>query len=494
MKSRALAALGACALGAVFIACAVVSGCVYYLSPSCTDLIHDGEETDIDCGGSCGKCDVGARCRSNDDCDDSLCTGGSCTPFACANGKLDPGETDIDCGGPMCRKCAGNRHCVAATDCFSGSCIAGAETCSALATVSFTAAAPYASASKTYAIFAGDLDGDGDLDLVAANETDNSVSVFLNNGAGVFTRLGAPYPTGAYPTGIALADFNHDNIPDVVTADYHGNSVSVLLGAASHTGALAAQKTYPTVAGGETSTLAVGDLNGDGKLDVIATNPLRASFSEFLGRGDGTLAPAIDVPVGITSAAQPYSAAIGDFDGNGANDVAIADVTSRAIIVRLGNGDGTFQPEVPYADKGEGAYILIARDVNLDGKLDLVCANRGSDNVTVLLGRGDGTFRKAIVSTTGKLTGPYSIAVADFNQDGVPDVVTANFMTGNATVLLGVGDGSFEAPIDAGPTSSGTGRFSYGVAAGDFNGDGKPDIAVANPDDANIVVKLSTAH
>ncbi|HWO21447.1 MAG TPA: VCBS repeat-containing protein [Kofleriaceae bacterium] len=460
-----------------------LSGCVFYLSPQCTDLILNGDETDIDCGGTCGACNVGDRCSRSSDCDQSTCDDGRCVALPCANGVQDGQETDVDCGGSECRKCAGGRACQAAGDCFSNNCEAGTRTCFAL-DVLFADAVSYPSGQKTYALFTGDLDGDGDADLAAANEQESTISVFLNNGAGVFTRL-ERYTTGQYPTGGAITDMNGDKIADVVTADYHGNSVSVLLGTGG--GVLADKATYPTVSGAETSNLAVGDLNGDGSLDVIATNPLSSSVSMFLGSADGTLADAVDIPVGVVGGSAPYSAAIGDFNGDGRNDVAVADVRSGTIIVRLGNGDGTFQTEVPYLEGGVPPYILITRDLDLDGKLDLVCANRGSDDVSVLLGRGDGAFRKTIVSSTGKETGPYSVAVADFNMDGVPDVVTANFEASTASVLLGVGDGSFEAPLSVGAM----GITSYGTAAADFNRDGKPDIATANATSNDVTVKLN---
>ena len=463
-----------------------LSGCVFYLSPQCSDLIRNGEETDIDCGGTCGPCNVGDRCSTTGDCDQSTCDDGRCVPLPCANGVKDGQESDVDCGGDTCRKCAGGRTCQVAGDCFNGSCVAATQTCFALE-VAFAAAVAYESGQKTYALFSGDLDGDGDVDLAAANEQESTISVFLNDGAGGFARLDR-IDTGQYPTGGAIADMNRDGIPDVVTADYHGDSVSVLLGTGG--GALAEKASYPTISGSETSNLAVGDLNGDGSLDVIATNPLSSSISLFLGRGDGTLDESVDLPVGIVGASAPYSTAIGDFNGDGAGDVAIADVRSGTIIVRLGNGDGTFEDEVPYLEGGVPPYILITRDLDLDGNLDLVCANRGSDDVSVLLGRGDGAFRKTIVSSTGPDTGPYSVAVADFNQDGVPDVVTANFETSTSSVLLGIGNGAFEAPIDAGAT----GLTSYGVAVGDFNRDGKPDFATANASSNDVTVKINASR
>ncbi len=472
---------------AIMLACLGLSSCVFYLNPLCTDLIRNGEETGIDCGGTCGPCAVGERCNVNGDCDQSTCESGRCTPLPCGNGVRDGAETDIDCGGDTCRKCAGARTCEIDGDCFSGDCVDATKTCSSLQRVSFAPAVSYAAGSKPYVLFGGDLDGDFDLDLAAANEQDSNIIVYLNGGNGVLTQQ-ASYATGVYPTGGALADMNRDNILDVVTADYRGDSVSVLLGTGQ--GVFAPKSTYETVGGAETSNLAVGDLNGDGNLDVIATNPMSSSVSQLMGRADGTLEDAIDVPVGITDGSSPYSTAIGDFDRNGTADVAIADVRSLTIIVRLGNGDGTFQNEIPYLEGGLPPYILITRDIDLDGNLDLISANRASDDVSVLLGRGDGSFRKALVSSTGPGTGPYAVAVADFNLDGVPDLVTPNFMSGTGSVLLGIGNGLFEAPIDAGPT----GLFSYGVAAGDLNGDGRPDFATANASSNDVTVRLNTSN
>ena len=474
-------------LGAV-VTCIGLSGCVFYLNPLCNDHIHNGEETDIDCGGSCGPCDVGASCRSASDCADSICVGGTCKPLPCANGVQDEQETDVDCGGGTCHPCAGARHCEIGSDCFSGTCVAVSNTCSSIAVVSFADAVPYQAGAKPYTLFSTDLNGDGRIDLAVVNEIGSSISVFLNNGLGTFTRQEPPFPTGNFPTGGTLADFNHDGILDLVTANFHGNSVSVLLNPG--TGVLAPSVSYPTIDGGETSNLAVGDFDKDGNLDVIATNQSKHSVSQFMGLAGGTLAPAIDLQVGISGASAPFSAAIGDFNGDGKDDLAIGENTSNTIVVRLGNGNGTFQAEVPYAAGGGPGYVILATDLNLDGQLDLVSANRGSDNISVLLGRGDGTFRKAITSSTGAGSGPYSLAVADFNKDGVPDVITANFMGSNASVLLGIGDGHFEDPIDAGPTGS----FCYGVAVGDFNGDGTLDFATANAIADNMTVKLSTSH
>jgi hypothetical protein len=419
------------------------------------------------------------------------------TPSRCSDGVQDEAETDVDCGGPMCHRCSGAKSCQVSTDCFSGNCLAPQNKCSALTNVTFADPVSYASGFKTYVMMSGDIVGNGKIDLAAANEEGNAVAVFRNLGSGVFARVMDPtssgFPTGEYPTGGTIADFNKDGVADIITADYHGNSVTILLGSGvGDTYTLGAPTSYPTVAGAETSNLAVGDLNHDGHLDVIATNPQTASVSVFMGNLDGALAPATNIAFTLpdtTDLPEPYSVVISDFDGDGRNDAAIADNRSGTVFIQLGNGDGTFHAGSRPHINAAGGYRMIGYDLDVDGHLDLVTIS--SDNeVSVLLGNGDGTFRDGVTSPTGPGTGPYTVAVADFNLDGVPDVITANYMTSNASLLLGIGDGTFEAPIDAGMM----GMCPYGIAAGDFNGDGKPDFATANACSNDVTVRMNTGQ
>ncbi|HEX8114907.1 MAG TPA: VCBS repeat-containing protein [Kofleriaceae bacterium] len=504
--------------------CAALTGCVRYLDPQCNDQIRNGDETGIDCGGGCGRCPVGGGCRADTDCEDATCVAGVCTALPCENGVRDGRETDVDCGGGTCHACAGGRACRVADDCGSGACDPITMTCAALS-VSFAPEDRYFSGFKSYALLPADLDGDGATDLAVINEYGSSVAVFRNDYAtgGAFTRVPNPGPrppdepdnralnfgpTGAFPTGGGIADVNHDGKPDVVTANFHGSSVTVLLDDGTGRLNLKPPASYPTEAKAETSNLAIGDLDKDGNPDVVATNPQTASVSVFLGHADGTLDPAIRLPVGTSPGAQPFSAAIADFDGDGHNDLAVAEETTGSLLVRLGHGDATFGPEVAYAIGGVRDYIVIARDMNLDGKLDLVCAARNGDTVSVLLGRGDGTFRKAIVSSVvppGVMLaqdrpwlGPYAIAVADINRDGIPDVVTPNFVGDSVSILLGIGNGHFDPAIElkfgrpADPSFSTT--TPYGIVAADFNGDGKPDIATANAGSDDLAVRLNTGQ
>src|SRR5512140_3695402 len=131
MRKWSLAYFGAAVLAAAMFAGGGGSGCVFYLNPLCNDKIRNGEETGVDCGGTCGPCAIGASCGKDSDCDDSFCKGGTCTAFPCADGKKDEQETDVDCGGGTCRKCSGGRQCVVDSDCFSsGGCTPGVNTCS----------------------------------------------------------------------------------------------------------------------------------------------------------------------------------------------------------------------------------------------------------------------------------------------------------------------------------------------------------------------------
>jgi hypothetical protein len=477
----------------------LLSGC-FTLGANCFDGEQNAAEEGVDCGGTCEPCPPpkpidpceGVVCEGKSSCVDGECIS------QCENGSLDLGETDVDCGGADCSKCAGGHTCKSAADCFSGMCLAVTGQCYELVTVSFAPPVAYMASFKPYALASSDVDGDGKLDLVVANEIASTVGVYHNTGNGTFTPLPAPtndgYPTGWYPTGIGVADFNGDGVKDVVTADYHGNSVSILLGSGAGTSyRLGAVASYGTIPMAETSTLAVGDLDGDGIPDVVAANPMASSVSVFTGRSDGTLVmPATDLPcMALPYITEPYSAAIADFDMNGTKDIAIADNRTRSVFIKLGNGAGGFTagPEQPGIG-GDGSYILLARDMNLDGIPDLVVANRGTNDVSVLRGKGNGGFLTAIVSSVGNGSGPYSLAIADFNLDAIPDVITANYLTDNASLLLGVGNGSFEVPLDTGMV----GALPYGIAAGDFNNDGKPDFATANAFANTIAVKLSTAQ
>ncbi len=281
------------------------------------------------------------------------------------------------------------------------------------------------------------------------------------------------YPIQGDPEALAVGDFNGDGVPDVAVLNLDPGTVSVLLGNGDGTFQPAVNYAVGTKAG--SLSVAVGDFNGDGNLDLVVANGITfgqaPSVSVLLGNGDGTFQPAVTYDAGRF----PASVAVGDFNGDGILDLAVADSqTGPNVAVLLGNGDGTFQPPVFFdAGAGSAPRSVAVADFNGDGILDLVVANQiGVGSVSVLLGNGDGNFQPGV---RHDFTGAYSVfvAVGDFNGDGVPDLAVTNNVSGNVSVLLGNGDGTFRDAV-----SYPVGQIAESVAIGDFNGDGVPDLAV----------------
>ncbi len=234
--------------------------------------------------------------------------------------------------------------------------------------------------------------------------------------------------------------------------------------------------TYP-------DSIVLGDFNGDGRLDAAVANAFSGSVSILLGDGAGAFTAGVTVQFG----GEPIAVIAGDFNGDGKLDLAVADFYYNRVIMLVGNGDGTFDVGAP-VDVGLAPIAMAAADFDRDGKLDLVVANGSIGNttgqsVTVLRGNGNGGFGAPFGYATGP--SPYAVAVADFNGDGAPDLAVASGGGNSVSVLIGRGDGTFGAAVDYA-----AGYFPDGVAAGDFNGDGKPDLAVVNDysDDVSILL------
>jgi hypothetical protein len=315
---------------------------------------------------------------------------------------------------------------------------------------------------------AGDFNGDGKLDLAVANEGSNNVSILLGKSDGTF-QAAVDYGAGSNPSSVAVGDFRDDGKLDLVVANDGSDNVSILLG--NGDGTFQAAVNYGV--GSAPTSVAVGDFNGDGKLDLAVVNELSNNFSILLGNGDGTFQAAVNYGAGLSL----FSVAVGDFNGDGKLDLAVASGGSDYVSVLLGNGDGTFKTAVQYVAGLEPISVAVA-DFNGDGKLDLAVANYESNNVSILLGKGDGTFQAAVdygIGTENYPATPGSVAVGDFNGDGKLDLVVGGVESDNVSVvsvLLGNGDGTFQAAVNYG---AGAGQTS--VAVGDFNGDGRLDLA-----------------
>ncbi|HEU4596865.1 MAG TPA: FG-GAP-like repeat-containing protein [Pyrinomonadaceae bacterium] len=261
---------------------------------------------------------------------------------------------------------------------------------------------------------------------------------------------------------VAVGDLNKDGRPDVITANGFSNTISVLLGG----GESFSPPPVNLPAGGVTPfSVAVGDFNKDGNEDVVSANITSETLSIFLGDGLGGLAAATQVSVGT----DPAYVVIADFNGDGNPDLASASSDGSSVSVLIGDGTGGFGPFSTFA-VGNGPRSLVAADFNLDGKTDLAAMNRGSGTVSVLPGDGAGGFAARLDSAAG--SGSEFAAAADFNGDGRLDLAVTAFSPLRVTILNGVGDGRFVAAANLPLPSSGN-----SIVAGDFDNDGDADIA-----------------
>jgi len=351
---------------------------------------------------------------------------------------------------------------------------------------------PTGANSVPRSVAVADVNRDGNPDALTANSASNTLGVLLGNGVGGFALQTNTPSTGvnSTPRSVAVADINGDGRPDVLTANSASNTLGVLLGDGAGGFALQANAPSTGVNSGPVS-VTVADVNSDGRPDALTINGTNSTLGVLLGDGTGSFALQTNAPsTGAYGA--PQSIALADVNSDGRLDVLTVNYTSSTLGVLLGNGAGGFALQSNAPSTGTNSYpsSVAVADVNGDGRPDALTANSASSTVGVLLGDGTGGFAlQANAPSAGAFRNPQSVALADINGDGRPDALTANINGSTLGVLLGDGTGGFA--LQAGMPSTGANSGPVSLAVADVNGDGRPDALTVNITSSTLGVLLN---
>lgn len=309
-------------------------------------------------------------------------------------------------------------------------------------------------------------------------------------------QSGMSYGVAASPLYHAVGDLNADGKLDLAVASSESNNVSVLLGNGDGSFLPAGNYFVPAAI-----HVTIGDVNGDGKVDLVVPNTydFSTTVGVLLGNGDGTFQSAIN---SVGTAYTPYVAELADFNADGKVDLAVANGAdqngSNNVTIMLGNGNGTFQPGTHFASGGSTSSLVI-HDFNGDGRSDLAVANMSANfsgavnTLGILLGNGDGTFQPPTIYSTPDAdpgSGLASVAKGDFNGDGRMDLAISRGGCGHAGILIGNGNGTFQQAVNY-PTGL---ADSHALTVGDFDGDHKADLAVVGFLDSQVSLLLGNGN
>jgi hypothetical protein len=292
----------------------------------------------------------------------------------------------------------------------------------------FASSGSIALGAQPLAIATGRFDGDGYQDLAAAAA--NGLSIFMGEGNGSFTSNGT-MPVGDGLLAIEVGDFNGDATSDLAAVDYNStaspSTVIILLGQGN--GSFTNSGSVPI--GADAYEIALGEFNGDAKQDLASADSASSAIGIKLGQGDGTFVSHGSVPI----AGKPRSIATGDFNGDGKPDLVTANSDPASVSIAIGRGDGSFASPASLV-VGQSLSSVGVGDFDADGHQDVVVADPGytADAVILLVGNGDGSLTLQGTFAVGEF--PYTLAVGDFDVDGNPDVVTSDVSSGTVSVLL----------------------------------------------------------
>lgn len=336
------------------------------------------------------------------------------------------------------------------------------------------------------AVLIGDLNRDGKPDIFA--RAGHSLSVYLGDGSGRFERsAGSPFAAGDNPSDLTLGDFDEDGRLDVAVANHETSYLSVLLGDGK--GGLGSPSRIPVASRPHPHGVAAGDFNGDRHLDLAVESWEENTVLVFHGNGNAVFAKE---PERLAVGSMPYyRLRAGDINGDGKHDLVTTNTGGSSVSLLCTERDRLLPAkEIAVA---RSPFAVAIGDVNADRQLDLAVAHRyggvdpNLDRLTVLTGSGKCVFNPTSESPLRVGTSPTAVATGDFDGDGVGDIATANMGSNDVTVLLG-GRAGFR-PARGSPFAVGTGPTS--IAVGDVNGDGKADIVTGNGGSDNVSVLIS---
>jgi hypothetical protein len=331
-------------------------------------------------------------------------------------------------------------------------------------------------------------------DILVSNQLSGTVSVMLNQGNGTFApetlfrassgAMNASFdPTQSNPNeramisldqtdSLAVGDFNGDGMPDIVTVNANAGTLEYLQGEGK--GAFA--NPVSLFIGGHSTTVRAGDFNGDGNLDLAVLDPVAQTISIFLGDGHGhfTLKSVLD------AGNLPTSLTLADLNGDGKMDIAVSNPYGDLLFI-LGNGDGTFRPYVDANNK----VPFVTTGTNSAGQPNVFLANQASDQSLIQLrvpGTTTFTAGSFVQTRSNGLQAPGAVQIADLNGDGIPDMMVANSGSNNVLIYVSQSDSSYK------QVSQFAGTNPTGMAIADLNGDGIPDLVVVNTGSNDVSV------
>ena len=364
-----------------------------------------------------------------------------------------------------------------------------------------------------YSVALGDLNGDGKPEMVVVNENANTISILRNisspGNSSFATKI--DLPVGTDPRAIVIGDVNGDGMPDIVVANAGSSTVSVLRNLASTPGGVITASSFAPktdfAAGSTPYSVAIGDVDGNGKPDLVVANLMAGTVSVLQNTGTpgAMYPPSFAAPVGFAAGTYPRFVAVSDLDGDGKMDIAVVNERSNTVSVSrntatMGNTDASsFAPMVSFAT-GSNPNNLAIGDIDVDGKPDLVVTNFGSNSVSVLRNTSTtgnlaaGSFASRADFTTGNQ--PFYVAIGNINGDETPDIATVNAGSNTISVLRNQSvPGSITTGTFAGKVDFATGNYPVGIALGDLDGSGIPEIISANAGSNTVsILTINTAQ